>query len=416
MMLPRVWVYNYDFEFELAGEPRQVDSGVGFLPWYFLNRSWHTLLPLASENDTIMVYETPLAGLLEGISESRLPRFRLIAARQESNSVFADLTAAAELNLPAEHELCPWGWSRKAFQIAEKMPSRTVAANTHETIRHWNAKTTSHRLRQELLAISFRIPGVIVKSADLQVDGLEPAVAEFVGCNGPAWIKHPFGTAGRLSDRQDNITISARKVGRWENWLRKTGEILLEKQVTVRQEWSLQVQFESAGQVKPVGLTRLYSGPGGNYSGTLLSESDQVWVARHMEGLAPILDRLRNSGYAGPAGFDLIESSDGSFRLLEINARLTMGRTALEWHRRLSGFQVSYFTNLFMTISGSASEQALLESVQRIVRSDKVRITILNLVLAPSGKNAMLSILVQGHNIDSVLTETASVRSEIRRL
>jgi len=415
MAHPRLWIYNYDFEFELAGEPGPVHRGASFSPWYFLNRSWHAILPLAAANDQILVYDDPLPELLENLGSDPLPGFCRLPAGSESNSVFDDLDRCE--TAPSRHkpaQLAPWGWSPKAFVFARANGFSFEEGATPELVRHWNSKITSHNAREELLPVSWRIPGTVVHGNALGRYGLRPVILQFVERHNKTWIKHPFGTAGRLSDTCDGSGVSERKIRKWESWLKKCGQILLEQHLAVKQEWSLQVDVNSAGCVSPLGLTRLFSGPAGNYTGTLLADDDQKQTDMLCHSLSPLLEALANSGYKGPAGFDLLETEDGSWRLLEINCRLTMGRTALAWHRRMAGFPVSFFTNLFIPVVGNTAGQSLLDRIRQVSGGGKIRITVLNLILSPTAKEGMISLLIQGGGIDAARSGIAAIKSSLK--
>ncbi len=401
----RLWVYNYDFEFELTGLLRAHRGQGLFHPWYFLNRSWHVLLPMATANDRILVYEKPSPQVSDVLGEllGYLPGFVTLEPERETNSVFDDLKgSSAGLQQFGVGRVCPWGWSPKAALLARLIGAHDEGNGKTEII-HWvNSKETSHVLREKFLPPACRIPGQTIHPEDLKREGVESIITRFQQQHGPLFVKHLFGTAGKLADYCEGGGYSARKIRKWRGWIRGAGGILLEQAVSTSREWSVQVEIGPDRSLRPIALTRLFSGPGGNYLGTMIVDEDQQLVASHLERLAPVLDDIVRAGYTGPLGIDLIETTEGGFKLLEINGRLTMGRVAFEWHRGLPGMAASLFSNLFIKSSRYPDPQSLLDQISITTNSKAYRSTLLNLVPDPSGKGVLVSLLIQADKPDKL--------------
>lgn len=412
---PGLWAYNYDFEFELAGEPRVFRDQTSFHPWYFLNRSWHVLLPLAKPCDTILTYETPQEEVIEALEAKLdpLPSFRIFQPPRESNALFADIVESS-VHFPASDslQLHPWGWSPAATTCADSCGLIKPPAATPDIISWINAKPTSHRLRKECLPPSYQIPGDIIGRESVIQQGLKATIAAFLQQHGSAFVKHPFGTAGRLADRCHTAHLTRRRLKRWEHWLRKSGALLLEQAVDIVQEWSIQLVFQADTPPTALVLTRLFSGIHGHYNGTIITENDQPELAAHLADFEPLLKKIQAAGFIGPLGVDLIETSDGRRRLLEINGRITMGRVALEWHRTLPGFEVSLFTNQFFARCPPQS-RSLYHRVCDIINREHAATTLLNLVQDSSAGGMMVSLLLQGSSPEWLRKKAERIRKQL---
>ncbi|MFH2132494.1 MAG: hypothetical protein ABIK68_19110 [bacterium] len=394
---PRLWVYNYDFEFELANELKSYRRDSGFHPWYFLNRSWHVMLPLSNSSDSILVYENPHPQISARLKEKLgyLPGFVVLQPAYESNAVFEDLTPRGSVLLPSGiGTLFPWGWSPKAVAFGKEIGSPVPEKKNLQTVNRVNSKITSHLLRQHFLPQTLQIPARIIEEKDIRKEGLETLINRFLQHQGPGFIKHPYGSAGRLSDKCGSTGFSGRKIRKWENWIRATGGILLEKEIAIKQEWSIQVQIDEDGSLHPIALTRLFSGTQGNYRGTVVADADQNQLDWHRTRLGPVLDEIVAMGYQGPLGVDLIETGDGTVRLLEINGRLTMGRIAFEWHRAIAGLPVSLFTTLFFPSGGIPEIEALLDRIRQTEQQFGCQMTLLNVVPDLTQNSFMVSLLI----------------------
>jgi len=414
---PRLWVYNYNFEFELANELKYYQDRSGFHPWYFLNRSWHVMLPLATASDGMLVYEKPhpqLIGYLER-KLGGLPDFLVLRPKRESNAIFGDLTPAeSNFHPPGSRRLSPWGWSCKAIAFGKHIDSPGIENVDLKTIRWVNSKKTSHSLRQELLPESLQIPGLIIEDADLNEAALSKIVTRFMQQYGRIFVKHPYGSAGRLSDLCVTPHFSDRKIRKWKNWIRAAGGIVLEKTLPIEQEWSIQVQIADNRSLHPLALTRLFSNPNGNYLGTIIMDTDQQRLDSLVGSLKPVLDAILATDYQGPLGIDLIETTAGEFKLLEINGRLTMGRVAFEWHRRIAGLPVSFFTNLFFKTGQISDIEAVIDHIRKTEQLFGCPVTLLNFVLDGTQKGLMISLLIEGIDLTNIQATLGALKKQLK--
>ena len=189
----------------------------------------------------------------------------------------------------------------------------------------------------------------------------------------------------------------------------------MEKSIPVLQEWSVQVEIGAKGTIEPVALTRLFSGPNGGYLGTVISESDQENLAQFVRYFSPVLKNIAEQGYFGALGLDLIESTDGSFKLLEINGRLTMGRVAFEWHRRLGGHFASLYTHLFVKIETATDETFLYGQIAGLVKMEEADITILNMIADMEGRMVMVALLIQSSDPEQLPMILGHIKNRLKK-
>ncbi|MDT8447083.1 MAG: hypothetical protein RRB13_09370 [bacterium] len=311
--MSRLFLYNYDFEFELAGLPHEPVQGRK--PWYFLNRQALLLWPLLSEGDALAVYQIPPDEVTGPLKERLgfLPQWVLVQGK-ETNRIGLDLLGQqAQL---AEFELIPWGWSPSLEQLAGAPPSLMAARG--------NSKLFGHQLRPP----EFAPQAAIIDEVDLLEDMLNQARADW----GPLLVKHPWGSSGRLSERLEG-PASAKQLERWALWINECGGLLVEKRMELSAEWSLQYDLAPTGP-RLIGVTRLYTDSNGAHRANALGQQPSEAIKPMLSGAEAMVRIFWSEGFRGPLGLDVLESA-GRFFLGEVNLRLTMGRLALEWGRAL---------------------------------------------------------------------------------
>ena len=413
----RLWVYNYDFEFELANELRDYRDRSRFHPWFFLNRSWHVLLPMAESSDSILTYAEPHPDLIQDLEKKlgELPSFLVLMPERESNAVFEDLESQPVSFQASNYwRISPWGWSPKAIAFGKLMDSPGVGKKDEQSIRWTNSKKTSHTLRQNILPDPFRIPGQVIEKQDLIKDSVAETMARLIRQHDHVFVKHLYGSAGKLSDLCKSPHFSERKIRKWKNWIRTTGGILVEKSVPILQEWSVQVRIADS-VLYPIAVTRLFSSGNGNYLGTLIADRDQEQLGFHIDSLRPVLKQIMEIGYEGPLGIDLIETTAGEFKFLEINGRLTMGRAAFEWHRRISEMPFSVFTNLIFRPGQIPSYPLIRDYIRKAEQRYGFPVTVLNFVLDESNNGLLISLLIEGNDPDSIWSFLGNLKQGLKK-
>lgn len=349
---PGLWVYNYDFEFELGKRPKSSTRQAGFPLWYCLNRSAIILLPLTSARDSILVYEKPAEIILQALLNKLgyLPHFEVLEPIAETNSIYEDLKTDTRFlqYSSTKYRLIPWGWSPRAIALQKEHFRVGIFSQDEQLIARLNSKNYSCNLRETFLPVKSSIPAHNLVANDISEEKLKIILNQFYKLNNSFLVKHYFGTAGKLTDFCGSNNFSSSKVRKWKSWLKQGGGILLEKMMPVVREWSIQLEFKSDRKVSKIGLTRLFSGKDRSYLGTLLDNTSTNLTDEIFELFSPVWSEVCSCGYRGPLGIDLIETEDGQFKLLEINTRLTMGRIAFEWNKMINPFPIGFFTNLFL--------------------------------------------------------------------
>lgn len=309
--MSRLFAYNYDFEFELAGA--QAQPARHRLPWHLLNRQALLLWPLLSPGDSLAVYETPDPALVAPLAERLgfVPRWFVIP-EVETNRIGQDLQGLDLGGL----ELVPWGWSPSMERLAGRdtgfLPAR------------FNSKLFSQALRPKELAPR----SAVVDDSQWLPRFLAQAQAEW----GRLLVKHPWGTSGKWQLALDGPP-TAKVLATAKAWIREAGGVLVEERLPLEAEWSLQFEVEPSGP-KLLGVTRLFCDPMGSHRANQVGPVPQVPLKPVLLAAEAMAKILAQEGYLGPLGVDLLESG-GSLKIGELNARLTMGRLCLEWARAL---------------------------------------------------------------------------------
>lgn len=235
---------------------------------------------------------------------------------------------AEELDLsqppPRADRVEVWGVTPSVQRVLEALGQPTPF---WETVRRVNDKRFSHALECEL---GVALPGSAVVTTP---EELEQVVEQ---CPGDWVLKHPFGVSGRerLMGREGRLSDSVR------GWARrqfgKGWSLLFEPWVEGREDFSSHYQIKPDGSVLYAGECELLSDRGGVYRGSRVTDlnSPEVKVVTDK-----VVASLVEQGYWGPVGIDGFR---GHLRgrpitrpLVEINARYSFGRIALELHQRL---------------------------------------------------------------------------------
>ena len=343
-------------------------------------------LPLfvAAPGDAVVVRQRPAPGFLRRLRAAGfdLPEFDEMGRR--------GAPPPGLLRRPLGR-LRPWGWSPAAAAWAAPLLERLPAsagqrpdAVWNESVRTLYSKVWSvgflGRLLPAALADHPEWAAGLCEAGDVGVvcetlDRVEAVARQIRGEGGGAEgtpcsrgrgvvVKAPFGASG-----QDQVRLRPPPAPLWsdgaqrrhvERLLREWGELVVEPYLEHLAELSLQLEIDAAGGARIVGISRPLTDGRGQYCGAVLQPQDAslgesvrelLWgaegdMAGPVAGLEPGCLRpvaaalarhlgaeIAPTGYAGPAGVDmLVYSDDGRPRLkpvVEVNPRYTMGRVAL---------------------------------------------------------------------------------------
>lgn len=210
---------------------------------------------------------------------------------------------------------------------------------SHEAVILANDKRTSHRLEREL---GIALPGCTI------LESLDQATAWVKAQTQPWVIKHPMGVSGRDRTWGQGPQLEARALG----WLRRQ----LERSSLVAEPWverslerSTQLVIAPDGRWQLIGAVELLTDNTGTFRGHIIAPTEQApQPLQSPELLAQLTSALYALGYWGPVGIDAFEGRLGGQTLtrplVEINARWTFGRLALELrHHAPPGWWIAWW-------------------------------------------------------------------------
>lgn len=282
---------------------------------------------LAEEGDVVLVQPT---GIPSGLPQV-LSHVRYLTSKQLSEVPPGEQMTA---------ELVPWGWDHSARQLAMKL-NHPMLIPPHDAVLDVNSRQ---------FAAEFDVTDS--RSTDLLFDGhfgtvcrteqqFREAVDVLSAHRFSEWVAKPAWSAagrGRLSGRCGTLSLAE------TGWLRKQLQadqyVWLEPRLNVVRECGIQLHISAplsggSGDVNVVGATQLLTDRQGRYRGSVVAtDMDPVWqpALKHAVGIA---HAAAEAGYFGPLGIDSMEvqlpDRQRVVRLChDINARLTMGRLALQ--------------------------------------------------------------------------------------
>jgi hypothetical protein len=251
------------------------------------------------------------------------PQLRKLCRRWEAVLRLLPGCEEASIGLEAGAEVIPWGVSPSIARAALGQNFPEIA-----TVQEINDKRYSHRLEGEL---GCAFPGSRIVGS---LSELESAVSR---CRGDWVLKHPLGVGGRerVTGKAGQANPQARSwaASRFaEGWT-----LIFEPWAYRRTESSFHFEIEGSGAVF-LGQCGLVSDESGAFRGNRLireSELDAVLLGTVQLAMAKVWE----SGYRGPVSVDSFRGFLGDKEVLrpimEINARYSFGRMALELFRRV---------------------------------------------------------------------------------
>lgn len=316
--MSRVFLLNLDFEDELANS--------------YFGRA-HRTKPAMAKRMLAMEWiahalSQPGDKILRPYSSSPLPGPRISGLGQALELVEA---------VSEEDQLVPWGCSPSALVHDSRQTWPTSGAV---------AKGHSKAFAAELaLEWDLAVPGTRVLSSLAE---LPEALSSYSPSQG--WVaKRAWSVAGRGALRKRGPTLTESDRG----WFRRAlqhGPVILQQWLDRSLDFSAVCELSRAGETHVHGLTSMIT-TGTTYVATVLEDPPQKrprsspdWRSAMNSTAHSVGAALHEIGYFGPFGVDGLATNDGRvYPLIEINARLTMGRVALELAKkfpRTKAFQV----------------------------------------------------------------------------
>jgi len=342
--MAHVFYGNFDFEHELSSSsynrPRRMKRLNDELTTHFL--------AMADDGDRLTYSCEPPSGFLSDAASGGFPRVQVgWPERRQAPGI----------------DLVPWGWSDSAVELAASCGC-VVDAPAVDAVRTANSRCFSYEQEQTRRS---RIPGstTVDSPASLEMAVLEAAAIWDIRVDDFCWLlKADLSMSGRERISGKGTHLNDLSI----NWVRRRlkmdGSLYFEPHVVPQCELSTQWKLErlvanDRGMSPPelIGVTQLLTDHSGQYLGSVLVDAASVAgfsavtsdfclsrdLLNHVIGDArSVAVEVQGLGYHGPLGIDAMvyRGPDGTSMLRsiqDVNARLTMGRIALEWFRHFPG-------------------------------------------------------------------------------
>lgn len=231
--------------------------------------------------------------------------------------------------LPAsESGIILWGVTPRTLAAARQAGKVSHFCDV-DIVRKVNDKLYSHQLERELgIALTH-------SQAITSVDELQNTVTR---CPHPWILKHPLGVSGRERMLGEAGAVSDSALGWSRRKIAQGWTLLFEPWVQKSRELSFHFEIDRGAQVTFLGLCELLTDASGVFRGNRVSPQTEVCETM-LEATTAAAQRVAEEGYWGPVSLDSLEGRLGeqavSRPLVEINARYTFGRLALELARLL---------------------------------------------------------------------------------
>jgi hypothetical protein len=408
-----IWLYNYTFEFELSKRLSLISNQS--IPWYHFNRCANYFLPATTDKDIVLCYDKPGGCHLEHFERTldHLPNYlELKQPFLNSSLSYQSTFETIAKKIPRQLiNIIPWGWSQELTKLnsifAEQQPS--VDFNL---IKKLNSKLTSTNLRNVFLKNKYQIPSKIVSTNSKIV---QKEIETFNNIHNGCYLKDFYGVSGNLMFP----VLKDTKVKNFWQGIKKhfshADTLLIEKKIDVDNEFSLQFRF-SQKEYKFITMTGLISSKNGNYLGTTINCKTDIDLPTIIKDIKPITEYILNIGYTGYLGFDFIVTKQNVVKMLEINARYTMGVVAYQWISKLDLVNPGIFINTFFKSSTAPSIEEMLKLINKVMQRVNCKIVLIHYILSASPqKNHLINLVISAptkRNIHAALSKIFDVISE----
>lgn len=390
----RVLLPNFDFDDVLAGRTSQLSAAS--------LKTAEDLAPLfaifGDSGDLSLCTNLP-AGIPECYSGVRY--------------VSADQSAAL-----GNAELFPFGWTEGAREIAKQFGMDTRLIPSADVVYAANSRAFNaafdhiYDVAEESIANHFG--RISVSERDVS-----KRLAELNKLGHDEWLVKPqISHAGRNRISGRGTALSDSHLGWLKRNLSVNTAVYVEPRVQIDSEWGLQFEISSSGAVNLLGVTKSILMSNGQYIGSTVDvvsnfrEEPQAAV----EHAGMVCAELHALGYQGPVGIDCFCYFDAAGRRLvrlcgDINARVTMGRMALEFVRKVSCHRFNLW-RLFKRADFRAKFPQARNTQPTHVASD-VEVHVVSPAAVGDRESDTIAVLFSGDRLSNVLTVGKAASAKI---
>lgn len=248
----------------------------------------------------------------------------------------AEYISHRRLNTGETPVITPWGWNQALRQTLLNYgisPEFLKSTEEIDSLRMLSHRRNTIPMTNGLID-RLELPGV---APPLEIKDVEDAIAE---CNRHplVFVKAPWSSSGR--GVITSAMFSEIKLREWiSGCIRRQGSVMIERGYRRNGDFATEWWIED-GRAQFLGLSMFTTSPEGRYGENVLLSDEEIgkeissrtplWSRKVIEAQKMELENLLGSGYEGPAGIDMMTTTDGLLiPCVEINLRFTMGLIAL---------------------------------------------------------------------------------------
>lgn len=345
--MPRLFIGNFEFEHRLAPSENQSMKLWQSLPAQLsrINAELATvLLALAKDDDYLLLPEIIEQHFFDQAIQDGLPKVVPITLKQLNS-------------MPSSIEVVAWGVTSEIFELT-KSKNWSLTTARLEQISEANSRMTAFQIAKNLGVLPLGVQSIST------LDGIEEAIEATLSYSDQWIMKAEFGMSGRERITGQTAMLAENQKGWISKRLAGNQKIILEPSLSNEKEVSWHWEIQSNASPKFLGFTELFNNERGEYRGNrVLSDENEIitsWKSS-FEATQLACEQIKQLGYFGPISIDsmkykLKDGSIGYHSLMDINARYTMGRMALEYQKRLAPNNDVAWSHMPSSIAGLEDE------------------------------------------------------------
>lgn len=408
-----IWFYNCTFEYELSNRLSLINNQS--IPWYHFNRCCNYFLPISTEKDVVLCYDKPVCWHLEHFKENLgyLPKFlQLKQPLLNNNLSYHSTFETIRKKIPQQLiKIIPWGWSQELTKINKVLAGQSQTVD-YQMIKTLNSKLMSTNLRKTFLKSNYQIPSKIISTRSKT---FHQEIETFNQIHHSCYLKDFFGVSGNFMFPIPENTNIKRLWQAIKKHFNHIDAFLLEKKVEVDKEFSLQFSYTSKGY-EFITATGLISSRNGNYLGNTVNCKIDIDLVLLIKDIKPITEYILQIGYIGFLGIDFIITRQNIVKMLEINARYTMGIIAYQWVSKLNQTNPGIFINTFFKSATPPSIEEMLILINQVMERINCKIILIHYIQSTfPQKNHLINLVISARskqNIQDALSNIFNVITE----